>query len=401
MRTKTVVFFFLVSLLAVSLSAHTQNPQWQGRIEDEAGVKVVVNPDVPLYGEITLELEEDLVIGNEDDENYMFYQASALAVDVAGNIYVLETGNCRIQKFDKNCRYLRTFGREGQGPGEFELPMRIIVDPDYRIYVEDYNRSIVHVLDQRGGFVHSFKSNDLLLTMGFLDNGNLLVHTITISPGLNTQAVKILDTNSEEVKIFKSFPRKIPPRIKGSSLGNPYEPKLHFCPSFDGGGVYGYSEEYTLYKINSRGDIDLIIKTSHPQIPITKIDKENLVERYLERQKLIPRKTMLSRNDVEKAYVFPKNKPYFYYILQDESGRINAQHFKLFDLNDQSASFDVFDENGVFLQVVHTPFIARHVHGGSVYRIGTDPDTENPRIIRYTIKNWDRMEKGFDLGKKK
>lgn len=395
MRTKTVSVLLFVYVLTASLSAQTQNPQWHGLVEDGGGVKVVVNPDVPLYGEISLDLEEDLVIGNEDDENYMFYQVSSIAVDSIGNIYVLERGNCRIQKFNKEGRYLQTIGRKGQGPGEFEEPMRIIVDNDYRIYVEDYRRRIVQVLDRGGEFIHSIQSNDLLLTMGFLDNGNVLAHTIALSPGLNTHAVKVLGVNNEEVKSFKSFPRKVFPIIKGSMLGNPYEPMLHFCPSFEGGGVYGYSDEYALYKINSRGNIDLIIKTSHPQIPITKKDKENLVERYLDRQNQIPRKTILSRNDVEKAYVFPKNKPYFYYILQDESGRIYVQHFKIFDLNDESVSFDVFDENGVFLKVLHLPISPRIIMNGFIYKIGKDPDTEYPRIIRYKIKNWSQIIKGI------
>ena len=238
MRTKTVSVLLFVYVLMASLSAHTQNPQWKGRIEDEGGVKVVVNPEKPLYGEITLDLEEDLVIGN-DDENYMFYQVSSLAVDTLENIYVLERGNCRIQKFDKDGRYLQTIGRKGQGPGEFEEPMRIIIDTDYRIYVEDYSRRIVQVLDRGGEFIHSIQSNDLLLTMGFLDNGNVLAHTIALSPGLYIHAVKVLGVNNEEVKSFKSFPRKVPPIIKGSTLGNPYEPMLHFCPSFEGGGVFG------------------------------------------------------------------------------------------------------------------------------------------------------------------
>ena len=66
-----------ISIIAVFLailcsSFGLQNPEWKGKISDEDGVKVVNNPEKPLYGEINFDLEEDLSIGRTDDENYLF-----------------------------------------------------------------------------------------------------------------------------------------------------------------------------------------------------------------------------------------------------------------------------------------------------------------------------------------
>ena len=44
--------------------------------------------------------------------------------DKDGNIYILDTGNTRIQKFGPDGEYLATIGRKGQGPGEFIMPGR-------------------------------------------------------------------------------------------------------------------------------------------------------------------------------------------------------------------------------------------------------------------------------------
>jgi hypothetical protein len=66
-------------------------------------------------------LEEDLIIGREDDENYMFYRVKNIEVDNQGNIYVLDAGSHRVQKYDKDGNYLLTIGKRGQGPGEFEF----------------------------------------------------------------------------------------------------------------------------------------------------------------------------------------------------------------------------------------------------------------------------------------
>ena len=64
-----------IPLLFISLSLKDNpKPQWKGKIEYENGVKVIKNPRIPLYGEIAFELEEDLSIGDEEDENSAFWR---------------------------------------------------------------------------------------------------------------------------------------------------------------------------------------------------------------------------------------------------------------------------------------------------------------------------------------
>ena len=82
------VICFLASLVFL-LASQGQNPRWEGTIEEENGIKVIKNPIEPLYGAITFDLEEDLSIGNEQDENYMFYRGVKLTIDSAGSIFAL------------------------------------------------------------------------------------------------------------------------------------------------------------------------------------------------------------------------------------------------------------------------------------------------------------------------
>ena len=86
-----LVVCFLVSLTFL-VSSQDENPQWKGTIEEEDGIKVIKNPAEPLYGELTLKLEEDLSIGSDKDENYLFYKTWHLAVDKEGNIYYSDSG---------------------------------------------------------------------------------------------------------------------------------------------------------------------------------------------------------------------------------------------------------------------------------------------------------------------
>jgi len=111
--------FILISSLAVG-AIDDQKAGWKGQVEEEDGVKVIKNPQDPLYGEIKLELELDLSIGGDvADENYIFYSIREVEVDEQGNIYVLDSRQCRIQIFDKDGKYLQTIGCKGEGPGEF------------------------------------------------------------------------------------------------------------------------------------------------------------------------------------------------------------------------------------------------------------------------------------------
>ena len=61
-----------------------------------------------------------------------------------GNIYVLDTGNARIQKFGPDGAYLATIGRKGQGPGEFIMPDALDIDRDGNLVVADPAQCRIH-----------------------------------------------------------------------------------------------------------------------------------------------------------------------------------------------------------------------------------------------------------------
>ena len=54
-----------------------------------------------------------------------------------GEVFVLDPVNKKVAVFDKDGVYLRAFGREGEGPGEFRRPTRIANGPNGSIYVWD------------------------------------------------------------------------------------------------------------------------------------------------------------------------------------------------------------------------------------------------------------------------
>ena len=264
-KVLSIVLFLTALMIVVSFGS--QKTEWKGKIKTEDGVKVIQNPEEPLYGEIEFELEEDLSIGKENDEKYMFYGLVYITVDSEENIFVLDGGNCRIQKFDKNGIYLQAIGSKGQGPGEFEQPMWIHTDLKDNIYVFDSLRRNLHVFDKEGKFIEMRRLDSLFFGLGIAENGNILTHTYFYSPEGNTRDIVTMDSKGKGIEKIASYPIERAPRIKNRTLGNPYSHNLYFYPALDGSGVYGYSSEYKLYILNNSGETRFVIEKNEDCYP--------------------------------------------------------------------------------------------------------------------------------------
>jgi hypothetical protein len=394
-RAISLLVIFLIFCSIIISKEQRQKIEWNGKIEIEDGVKVIKNPAEPLYGEITFELEEDLSIGNEEDENYMFYGLVVLAVDSEGNIFVLDGGNCRIQKFDKNGRYLQTIGGRGEGPGEFEQPMWMHIDTEDRIYGYDSLRRNLHVFEKDGKFKETIKlTQSLVFRSGIAERGNILAPTRFYSQDGSTRDVVLMDSKGKVIKRIASYPYELPPRIKNRTLGNPYSHRLHFYPASDGSGVYGHSSKYRLYILSNLGETRFLIENDEKPEPITQKDKSELVDSYLENQDKLNRKEKLNRNEVKKGYVFPKIKPFFQRLILDNKGRIYVKRFKLYNPEDRSEVFDVFSKNGYYIYRVKMPLPPSIIREGCIYRTELDRDTGYIEVKRYKIKNWEQIKKG-------
>jgi len=150
---------FLIGLMAF-LPAADLSAQ---KIETVDGVRVVHNEKGGLWGKspkVSLELVRKIGDIDTDDEHLAFNYPSDIAVDKEGNIYILDAGNARIQKFGPDAKYLSTIGRKGQGPGEFVMPGSIAFDKDGNLVVADSRQSRIHVIVGGGADVRSIVVKD-------------------------------------------------------------------------------------------------------------------------------------------------------------------------------------------------------------------------------------------------
>jgi peptidylamidoglycolate lyase len=129
---------------------------------DAAGNLWIVDTQIQTVRHFTPDGKVLLTIGtpNEagEDQTHM-NQPNDVAIAPNGDLYVSDGyGNNRVVVFDKNGKFLRTWGKLGQGPGEFSQPHSIVLDSKGRVYVADRNNSRIQVFDAKGKFLTEWKN---------------------------------------------------------------------------------------------------------------------------------------------------------------------------------------------------------------------------------------------------
>ena len=89
-----------------------------------------------MNGELPL-LVEELRIGSVNGTCDAFGQAFSVTVDDAGRIYMADFQANEIRVFDAQGECIRTFGREGEGPGEFRMLAGIAWQPPGLLWAMD------------------------------------------------------------------------------------------------------------------------------------------------------------------------------------------------------------------------------------------------------------------------
>jgi len=204
-KTHLVGFLGLVFSIASTI-AYAQ------KIETVDGVRIVHNVKGGQWGknpQVSIKLFQTIGDLNTEDENLAFNSPTDIAMDAAGNIYILDSANQRVQKFSPEGKYLATFGRKGQGPGEFNYPSSLDIDPKGNLYVLDSFMKKVKILTPEGAEQKTILVlKDRLTKSRFLISG---LFAAGVLPGLGSRTedekkdsrlIKIIDQSGTAQKEF-------------------------------------------------------------------------------------------------------------------------------------------------------------------------------------------------------
>lgn len=119
-------------------------------VDEERGILYVV--DVKGHKICLYDMEGRFLksLGKRGSAPGEFNFPVGVAVDREGNLYVTDTGNFRVQIFDKNGNFINSFGKPGDAFGDFHRPKGIGVDSEGHIYVADAAFGNFQVFDRSG-----------------------------------------------------------------------------------------------------------------------------------------------------------------------------------------------------------------------------------------------------------
>lgn len=95
-------------------------------------------------------------IGKRGTKPGEFNFPTSIWIDQLGNAYIIDAMNFRVQVFDKNGKVISVFGEVGNATGYFSRPKGIATDSHGNIYISDALFHTVQVFDISGNFLYQF-----------------------------------------------------------------------------------------------------------------------------------------------------------------------------------------------------------------------------------------------------
>ncbi|MDX1675503.1 MAG: hypothetical protein R3314_11970 [Longimicrobiales bacterium] len=360
-RTRPAARLLSIFAVAVSVAAcgDGSTREWAGTVDTLATGQVVVrNPATGLWPEgaawrLTEELRIGTVAGDGPD---LFGRITSLTVDGAGRVYVLEGQAQEIRVFDGAGAHVRTFGREGGGPGELARGLRIELGPHGSVWVADPQNNRASVFDTAGRYVegHSMAGGFTLLPWpGRFDRAGhyywpvplrsqtefrmgLVRYDSTLTP-LDTLAVPEDPVEREYFELRQGDDRF-------ARVGVPYTGGFRWLLS-PAGTFWGlFTGPYRLFELSSDGDTLRTITREHSPLPVTEDDlaraREDL-EWFVQ-----------EGGQVDWSRI-PSHKPAIEYAFLDD--RHHLWVWPVMPVGREGLALDVFDPTGRYLGRVESP----------------------------------------------
>ncbi|MGB6594293.1 MAG: 6-bladed beta-propeller [Candidatus Nitrosopolaris sp.] len=141
-----------------------------------------------------------------------FKIASGIAVDPLGNfVYVADSGYNRVEEFDSNGHFITTWGSLGSDNGQFDVPLKVAVNPlDSSVYVADSRNARIQKFTANGTFVTTWGSGCNILNGAgcIVPNANLSrgdgqfndVGGISFDP--TGSFVYVADSDNNRIQVF-------------------------------------------------------------------------------------------------------------------------------------------------------------------------------------------------------
>jgi hypothetical protein len=189
------------------------------------------------------------------DPDYFMSMPYDVAVAPQGKLFVLDTVNCKIHIWDKDGRYVKSFGEMGDGPGELKRPSAIEANED-QVFV--YSKRRIFRYDHDGNFIEANRGSSML-KFAVLHNDLILgISKKFVGPTDIRGSFELVDGKGKSVKILKEFKNEAYlTRREGdnNTKAKAYGPEVCVQKGDNGKWYFGFSQNTTIFEVDRNGKI--------------------------------------------------------------------------------------------------------------------------------------------------
>jgi hypothetical protein len=356
----------LALLASQTAAAASGQDKWKGTVVKEGDVTVVKNPKEPIYKTPILELKEELSIGGPEAKGQaVFDRIREFVVDDNGNFYITDSKENHIKVFDKSGRYLRTIGRPGQGPGEFDGIMGLsIVRTTGELAVNDVLQRRLSFFKTDGTFLRDLQLEESRNSYALLDSkGNIYAAQtfVDAKTSLWEYRLVVLDHEGKLIQVLAREPQSAPNKIKL------FMPKSYWTLDLSDNLIYGHSGDYEVRFFES-GTRKLLkrVRKDFVTVPVS----DEVMKKF--------RKPEYSAMNVE----FAKEHAAFLTFFLSDTGHLFVETFE--EAGNGYFIHDIFDKDGRLLARVPLKPRGLKISEGKYYALEEDEDGFQ-YVKRYTV----------------
>lgn len=376
----------------------------------------VTNGKAPKGKAITLELEETLRLGEEDNDEFLFSDLlTSVYANDKGHMYVADYQNKRVMRLDENGKFLGNVGAAGDGPGEYRNLAGFQVLADGRLILHDNLGQVQHFnfFKADGTFIERKSHNGKMLQAITWSPDGSVAHasylTLEMAEGKIRNSFGLVDENLNPVgDAFVSTAVSMPNQarfgdpnywadylaenISASAKG------LMGAGGFDAKNQYYYAtlKDYKIHKASKPGKADtLVFGREYKPIPQTEEEIKAVVEPIgdaIRGSMPGPLKEVISQNVVERAMAkaeFPNVKHPLSGMLVMDDKYVLAIHN--LDALKNLGYVDIFDTNsgkfvGQFTYKLRGlgSLMRMTFKNGNAYTVENNEDDE-AELVRYRV----------------
>jgi len=335
-------------LMIIVLISCSKKSELNYTVSTKNGVETIRNKNIPADSSLSINLTELYTIAAEDstsnDSNRIITAIYSIHVDKEGSVYVLNLDKSNIKKFDAKGKFVTSFGRKGNGPGEFGFCITAeIIGKE--IYCNDYTAQKIAIFDTNGKFKRNLNlNNGVPQIYQQLPNGRVVTNFNSfenLDDGVYTTSTVLITDSLFENR--NDTLRHV--RMQTESINTDYT--YNFWGRAVGKNEIYLSrnryDEYVIDVYDLNGKLKRVISKAYTKVKLDSVDLARINRRLKERSE--------NNNFPATRLVYKKS---IFGLFADKNNRLwveSSVEKKNKEVRLPNSDFDIF-ENGIFLKRV-------------------------------------------------